>query len=49
MCRQDFDEGSVPSLARRLLQRGAQRFFVGIEVHGQGDGRVGPDLARVGT
>ncbi len=47
--RQDLDQGDVSSLARRRLQRGVQRLFVGIEVHGQGDGRVGPDLARVGT
>ncbi len=47
--REDLNQGSVPSLARRGLQRRVQRLFVGVEVHVQGDGRVGPDLARVGT
>ena len=48
-CRQDLDQRNVSLLARRRPQSGVQRLFVGIEVHIQGDGRVGPDLARVGT
>ena len=47
--REGLDQGGVPSRARRGPQRRVQRFFVGVEVHGQGDGGVGPDLARVGA
>ena len=47
--REDLDEGGVSSMAGRGPQRRVERLFVGVEVHGQSDGRVDPDLGRVGT